>query len=330
MPLLDKNLKLLQNYTKEEHLNCIKYDVKNPFYLVPLYSKKWEKNCNLIPYNISTYLLDAYYNLPERPDIAFLFFWECINNLYNDEQFNIDRNKDYSDSQGIQIISELLNTEIKKSYQILGNNINLQNIFVQLLNQCPIKAYHFISSYILKGYAIEQKLAGCKKKDLNQTYSSFKKKCPFITKIENSYGNAYKNLCTPIRTGNGVKLNISDKDKSRRIIHSLSVKLKELIENGNTQFTLTDNSIETVILEPEKRIPFLIRHLLYAIRCNSFHGNVASRLNSIYANQDSYDVSKFICILSYFFINLLLIQKSQMDEEDFNCSLNLLKHNYNI
>lgn len=326
------NLQLLEFYDKEKHDLVIKKQIKKEqdFIMIPLFSQKWKTDNKIIPYYITTYLLDAYYHIPERPDISFLFFWECINNLYNDLQFPIERNDPYSDSNGIILLSEELNSEIEKEYIINGKTYNLESMFSKLIIKCPLKAYNFISSYILKGYAIEQKIDNPKIKDLNPTYSSFKKKCPFYNIIVESYGKAYCNICSPVRDGDLINLNISDKTRSIQIIQSLSKKLKELIENGTTKITFLDNHSENITMTKDKRIPFLLRHLLYAVRCNNFHGNVASRLNSIYANEDSYEVSKFLCILSYFFINISLIHEKKMNEYDFVCSLKLLDLNYNI
>ena len=39
-----------------------------------------------ITYILKTHLLDSYYCLPERPDMAFTFLWKCMNNIYSTYQ----------------------------------------------------------------------------------------------------------------------------------------------------------------------------------------------------------------------------------------------------
>ena len=316
-------INLLQNYTKEMHLNYV--HASKDFKIVPLFSQKWTKNTESIPYCVSTYLLDAYYCLPERPDIAFLFFWECINNNYNTILFS--QSLRYSDKKGKEEFCKIIFREFEKSYTCDRNCYSIKSLFQKILESSPDKVWHFLASYILKGYVIEDSYPD-KTNYLTSSYISFKtnykKEYNIIIK---SYGEKFKKLYTPRIENDSIKLSSSDGEISRKIIHSLGMSLKKLVINGVCEITDVKGNKDILNLSEKDKIQFLMDNILYAVRCNSFHGNVASRLNSVYANKDSYLTSKFLCILSYYLINVALIAEGKMDECDIICSVNLLEKN---
>lgn len=100
------------------------------------------------------------------------------------------------------------------------------------------------------------------------------------------------------------------------LLDSLSEKLKELIKTRQT-FLSHNNQTYTLKLNSNKEyIQFILFNILYAIRNNTVHGKIASRLNSEYVNSDSYNSSKYIYLLGYMFLSVMLYVSDELDSSD--------------
>lgn len=87
---MDDILKVAKNYSKEKHIELLPVKENNILdSLHFLFDENWEDEGIQYPYEIITYLLDCYYVLPERPDLASLFCWQAINHSYYNELFVI-------------------------------------------------------------------------------------------------------------------------------------------------------------------------------------------------------------------------------------------------
>lgn len=70
---MDDILKIAKNYSKEKHIELLPASENNILdSLLFLFDENWEEEGAEYPYEIITYLLDCYYVLPERPDLACL------------------------------------------------------------------------------------------------------------------------------------------------------------------------------------------------------------------------------------------------------------------
>ena len=166
------------------------------------------------------------------------------------------------------------------------------------------KTYRYVASYILRGYAIEQ--SGFSEKYLSSSYITFKKKFPHVFQIiTNSYGFAYQSIASATLTANKVSLNISDPNK-----------LRELIENGITKIDvkIPTPAQQTINFSNEEKITFVLFSILYASRCNNFHGNVASRLNSIYSNEESFTMYTNLFLLEYITLAISLNEQNILSD----------------
>ena len=321
---------LLANYTKEKHIDVLYSSItKIAFNIKPLTSVNWTSDS--LPYIATSYLLDSYSCLPERPDMAFTYLWKSINNCYKTLATNKILN---SDSQNTRLTDSLgidyLVTEIndKKNDLISPNHsvISLINEYVKII---PIKPFKFLSNQILKGYILEEK--GIPNLLIGSTYSSFKKSHPHIfEKIINTYGQSYKGISNPTIINGVVDLGISNTQKSKSIPGSLAKKLKELFENRTTTIQDSSESITyTLNLANDKEmISLLLKTLLYSIRNNSVHGNLVSRLNSNYVNNDTLKTAIHIYFIGHFFLSLAFYANNDFELTDLKTNeenLNLLR-----
>lgn len=293
---MEELLRLLKEYNKERHIEILERKISNNNYdwtLIPIYDEEWEKkDVEDLPYESITQILDSYYCLPERIDLAFLFCWQSINNSYNQLQIKDTSVKYLSDKKGIDLLIQNIDDLYSKKYELY---------LKEYIDKAPTKIFKFISNYILKGYVIEK--ARYESKYYSSSYNSFKKRFKGLyNDICNSYGESYNQLCKPYIKGTKVRLNImdKDKDKSRKIVHSLANKLEELFKTKKVIFSNSNgsNSYRHQFTNKDV-IEFLLVCILYANRCNNFHGNVASRLNSIYSNKDSYLSNRYIFLLAH-------------------------------
>lgn len=68
-------IEILKQYDKNKHIEIFSDKNLKHINLKYISSDKWVTDED-IPYVMKTHLLDSYYCLPERPDMAFTFFME--------------------------------------------------------------------------------------------------------------------------------------------------------------------------------------------------------------------------------------------------------------
>lgn len=303
---------LMQNYDKSKHIENIK--VEN-FEFEFLFSKNWKKEED-IPYVLRTHLLDSYYCLPERPDMAFTFLWKCINNTYATYQRKTSNEIITGDSK---LLENMSNKIVGKLNENITATETITSLIEKYIDKIPNKILRFISNYILKSYVIKQKITD--ERYVYSSYNTFKSKFPNIhDQIISAYGQEYLGICNPIISNGEVDLRINDKDKSLKIIHSLSEKLKELIKTRQTFLNHNNQTYTLKLNSEEEYIQFILFNILYAIRNNTVHGKIASRLNSDYVNPNSFQSSKYIYLLGYMFLSLMLYISDdiKLDDLEFN------------
>jgi hypothetical protein len=336
-------IKLLSNYSDELHLKSLytKFD-KLDFKIIPIKNINWGDEIwllnNKLPYVSLTHLLDSYYCLPDRPDMAFTYIWKAINNNYvklgkTDKINKIIHNNangitltpklnkalnNLSDSEGIEYLKTYI---FNRRNDIIINAVTIKSLLKEYISFIPIKTLKFISNIILKGIVIEN--GKFPTLTNNSTYYTIKTKYPnLLSSITDTYGISYKRICIPIMNGVKVNLQITDTEKSRNIIHSLSNKLKELLINQTVSIS-NSNSTQTLVvnLSDSELIDFMLRIILYSIRNNSVHGNLVERLNSDYANKDSLKASIYIYYVAHYFFSLSLYANSEIALSDLTINI---------
>ena len=269
-----------------------------------IYNEKWEEECITAPYVALTQLIDSYIYLITRPDLAFLYCWEAINNTYNELIMKNTSLDMLTDTKGLNLFIDCI-----------LSNINQYEYFITpYLNSVPMKLYRYVSNYIIKGYVLLK--FDFSNKYINSSHNTFKKRFEYIYEVIGmTYGDKLLSLSNPSEDG---KLN-SDPYQTRMIINSLSYKIKELIETGTTTIHNADYSNTfTLNITNHKKIEFLIFQILYASRCNNFHGNVASRLNGRNSNQESYNAYKYVYLTAHMFLGIGMHINGYIDDAILN------------
>ncbi len=329
---MENKIALLKNYTRSEHEDGL-YKVPQDAYklapnIEPLFSPLWEDNTwlanNKIPYVAVTYLLDSYYCMPQRPDMAFTYLWKAINNAYNTQaliQSCTNPNVEHGgDSNNLEISVKELSSHLNDSAFFEKQCYTIKSVIELYVKRIPMKTYRFVANYLLKGYVIKQ--SGFDSKYNTSSYFSFAKKYKALHQaIALTYGEAYKLICNPCLSADSLEVNfgICDKRKSKSIPDSLAGKLKELVNNRNAVLWDGGNrhSYPITLASDLDYMNFLFMRILYAIRNNTIHGNVASRLSSDYANAESVYTSNFIYLFGHLFLSGLLYLNKQITIDDF-------------
>lgn len=310
---------ILKNYDRNLHLKYTRVERVEEINLQYIYSEKWKTDDDT-PYVVKTHLLDSYYCLPERPDMAFTFLWKSLNSLYSDLHLINNNNERLSDAKSLNLMIDKVSSNLSLK---INNSLAIGDVLELYIRAMPEKITRFIANYILKSYAIEK--SGLNYKNLSTSYTTFKKKFKIIhADITSTYGEAYRKITKPKLLPNGtIDLQIKDEDKSRKIIHSLGNKVKELLSLRKVSMSTKDKNIiiVTKITSDEEYINFIIRNILYAIRNNIVHGKIASRLNSNTVNNASYFSSMYIYLLGYFFLALLLYELKYIEKNDLGIVL---------
>ena len=318
---MDNILRLSKNYSKECHLNLLPCGDNNILENIHfLYDENWENQGASYPYEILTYLFDSYYVLPQRPDLAALFCWQAINHSYYVQQLSDNSVGFCLDTKGVEFVRGA----------ILANwNNKYKAILEPFLERLPDKTFHYVASYMLKGYAMEKN--GIAEKYRASSYKSLKGKISLLSEIlDNAYGKSYCQISNPTLIGNTVDLGISDanKGKSRAITHSFGIKLRALMLGEEVEITFCDVQGTKKIYKftEVERMSFVLFGILYASRCNNFHGNVAARMNSINANKDTFKMYTDMFLTEYIILAIHLNSQGVLSD----VVLNKVKENVDL
>lgn len=310
---MDDILRLAKNYSKECHLNLLPCGDNNILENIHfLYDENWENQGASYPYEILTYLFDSYYVLPQRPDLAALFCWQAINHSYYVQQLSDNSVGFCLDTKGVEFVRGA----------ILANwNNKYKAILESFLERLPDKTFHYVASYMLKGYAIEKN--GIAEKYRASSYKSLKGKISLLSEIlDNAYGKSYCQISNPTLIGNTVDLGISDanKGKSRAITHSFGIKLRALMLGEEAEITFCDaqGTKKKYKFTDEERLSFVLFGILYASRCNNFHGNVAARMNSINANRDTFRMYTDMFLTEYIILAIHMNSQGELSDMALN------------
>ncbi|OWV14718.1 hypothetical protein [Fibrobacter sp. UWH1] len=307
---LSKLIKLSNKYSKADH-DCVIPYVENLFWekFKCISNPAWRTQTDS-PYEILTYMVDAYSLLPARPDLASLFCWQAINHSYNDLQIkkyvgNRKINAILQDDVGIDFVRVLLLTNIDKYYNPL-------HMYVCRLHE---KVYRFVASYLLEGYL-------CKNNE--NMYEVFvNRSCKKMSNIvcikklvENVYGPAYNGIAAPYVSTFSFHKGITDSKKARHIINSFAKSIQTLMNYHSLEMDDKNTGRKvTYELNNEDEMKILLNGIIYASRCTNFHGGVSSRLNTIYANNESYMEYMNVFLTEYEILAIILHSQCMITDD---------------
>ena len=244
--------------------------------------------------------------------MAALFCWQAINHSYYVQQLSDNSVGFCLDTKGVEFVRGA----------ILANwNNKYKAILEPFLERLPDKTFHYVASYMLKGYAMERNEIA--EKYRASSYKSLKGKISPLSEIlDNAYGKSYCQISNPTLIGNTVDLGISDanKGKSRAITHSFGIKLRALMLGEEAEITFCDAQArrKNINLTDEERFSFVLFGILYASRCNNFHGNVAARMNSINANRDTFRMYTDMFLTEYIILAIHMNSQGELSDMALN------------
>lgn len=306
---MDDILRLAKNYSKQCYLNLLPCGDNNILEnLNFLYDENWENQGASYPYEVLTYLFDSYYVLPQRPDLAALFCWQAINHSYYVQQLSDNSVGFCLDTRGVEFVRGAILSNWNNKYKA---------VLEPFLERLPDKTFHYVASYMLKGYAMEKN--GIAEKYRASSYKSLKSKISLLSEIlDNAYGKSYCQISNPTLIGNAVDLGIANanKGKSRAITHSFGIKLRALMLGEEAEITFCDaqGTKKKYKFTDEERLSFVLFGILYASRCNNFHGNVAARMNSINANKDTFRMYTDMFLTEYIILAIHMNSQGELSD----------------
>lgn len=264
------------------------------------------------PLKIASHLVDSYYPLPQRPDMAFSFLWMAINAAFHQlavrESYAANK-KNITDDYGLDCT---VTSIMKTGTTIVGLDGSFRDLsgwFEHLIAAVPDKLLSMVATMCVQSVAINHH--NCSDQYRSLAFNGLKKREPDLVRaIEASYGAAYACLCNPVIDIASKELDyaLSNPRDAQRIIRSLTFDLRRLIK-GEAVTMLEHNSTteHKVHLTLSSRLKFFVRNVLYASRNNIAHGKVSSRLNSNTTKKDSYDANIYLYIAGYIVLSVLLV-----------------------
>lgn len=309
----------------------------------PLSPASWSNPAN-IPYVAATGLLDAYSQLPRRPDLAFNSLWSATNSLYNDLYLSshLSHGAALTDSKSIDYSLQRIAQQLHKQISITGatngsiQSISIFDLLKEYIRIAPDKNFNFVAQYVLRGIAVErhnaqQATPATKIREIliSSAYSTFKKRFPEIhKKINDSTGLKFSDLCSVseslCRTDIDFGIQQNASERTRKLVHATGRILRQEAIAANIKTSSTQGGFD----DQKHWLSFLVLPLLYATRNTAAHGNSASRLNSIFANGDSISSSTWTFLFCYLYFSLILFCRSNIAINDLeplfeNTKLNL-------
>ena len=134
----------------------------------------------------------------------------------------------------------------------------------------------------------------------------------------NSYGNDYNQIANPVVVENKVNLGIDNlnKERSREITHSFALELRKLVEGEEIEITFSDaaRTKNKYSFTDKDRLSFVLFGVLYASRCNNFHGNVAARMNSVNANKQTFEMYTDIFLVEYIILAIHMHSQGNLSD----------------
>lgn len=276
-----------------------------------------------------TSLLDAYWQLPRRPDLAFTSLWSATNNSYND-LFLADPQNAASESLTDRMSIDFSLKEIAARLHLMApisspaQSISIQDLIRIYLTNAPARNFHFIAQYILRGIAIEEHnatkvppKAPIKKIFVPASFLSFKKEFGSVhAKIKSSLGGKFANLCTIRESACDTELNFGIQQqvsgKARGIVHQAGI----LFRQEALAVSITNSGVAGTFNNEQHWLSFLVRPLLYTSRNNAAHGNATSRLNSLSASADSVTAATWTFLFCYLYFSLILLCQAKITLAD--------------
>ncbi|MCH5652215.1 hypothetical protein [Pseudomonas syringae] len=338
--------KLVTNYTSEEHDKILPSPenetlrwFKNFRFLDPA---SWAATPQKIPYIAATTLIDSYSCLPRRPDMAFTYLWTAINNSYNDLFLKHNSSsKRLGDTKAIEksleLISGILTSKIESKATALKecDSKTINDIVVEFAKRLPNKNLNFLGSYILKGMAIKkyngnQNPPPIREIHISSSYQTFASRFPVVHNyLYWSFGGNYSKICSinelPDKASVDFGISEENANTSREITRAMRKELQRILVDNPAldQFDKSGDSLpQAVAFESEiQRLEFLVFGLLYASRNNNVHGNVASRVNSIFSNADTIVAATWNFLFGYFYLSLLLLCLKNIEVGDLDIHL---------
>ncbi|MCH4568225.1 hypothetical protein [Bacillus sp. ES1-5] len=342
-------LNLILNYNKEKHEKHLEHKNTVGNLLVPgsfktINSTHWSDDSwlsqNSLPHTAITHLLDSYYQLPERPDLAFNSLWASINSLYSKlatEHAILNNTKIPGDAESIRIALKLINDVLIHKINYRGNEYEIGSLITNYLEYLPLQTFRFIASFILKGIVVND----FNPKYISSQFRTFKSKERFefiYNDIYDSFGKSYKILYNVNLTNSDIKLTLNgttkeeiknNKRTSEGLTYQLALFLQELAIKRVSYIEKEEISVE--LSDDEKYLEFIFQTILYSIRNNTLHGNSSARLSSINANSAYLATSTFTYLYGHLFLSLLLYVSNEVKTQDLELNffnLELWKHKY--
>ncbi len=285
-----------------------------------------------IPYVAATGLIDAYSQLPQRPDLAFNSLWSATNSSYNDLYLSshLSHGARLTDSKSIEYSLQRISQQLHQQITIphaAGNatsSITIIDLIKDYIKIAPDKNFNFVAQYVLRGIAVErhnaqQNTPASKIREIliPSAYSTFKSKFSYIyDMINNSSGAKFSALCviseSSCRTDINFGIQKSASDQVRQLVHATGKILRKEAISCSVTTNATQGSFDSL----QHWLSFLIRPLLYASRNTAAHGNAASRLNSIFANAESTKSASWTFLFCYLYFSLILLCQAKVSISD--------------
>jgi hypothetical protein len=277
-----------------------------------MFDPQWSTAAHKLPSKVASLLLDSYYHLPDRPDLAFLCLWMAFNSSFSQiavRESYLTNKSNLSDDFGLDCAAEAITNNANMGIVIDGSNRTLLDFLLLAMKVIPQKLTSMIATNAVRSIAF--KLHQCGGRYESKAFNGLKGNFPILGQlIIDCHGSAYSHIVSPFIgiKNREIDLISNDPKRSQNIIRSLSQVFQDLFRTGNsTMRSHNSTQVSALTLTESERISLLLRYVLYASRNNLSHGKVSSRLNSDTANPESYKSNIYLYIVCYAFLSILFV-----------------------
>lgn len=245
-----------------------------------------DMNYNIVLSNV----MDALDNLPQRPDIAFEFYWKAIDNLF--KQLT---------TTGNNTSKEQLQFAIREVWlkQVNINN-DLKALFKEITSEIKESSAKYLYKRLFESYNVGTIFEQQPHKNTRQ----------LIIRLRDYHAGISKERVIKLIEYIGSEYGYPNETNYSQI-HNGSRFLMRLLKGDNlilrNHILVNNNLMSSIQLNMEEQVNLIINGLLYTFRNDRFHGNLISPFRSSYTKFDTYS-HPFYCLIWGELLLLLLLE----------------------
>jgi hypothetical protein len=321
-------LKLLKNFSHNNYQLTTNKKSKINYKVIPhpspIISKNW-KNEDSPPDYYLTFIIESYYRIPYRPDLAFTYLWSSFNGAYYRLKHRTHDNDTFpKDGKSIEHFIKLVSDNESK----IVNKMSILQIEHEYFKNIKKTECKYIAKALLSGLLIEDS-PSIPNKYNNAIYSKIKTKFKHLTElVKLNYLPKYKRYYEPVIDSKlsvaEIRLkNIRNESDGANMVFSVATKIERLLKGHTIDFNKaisvsTNRTLKTLSINHKERRIFFLLIMIYSHRNRFIHGKKTPRLDRPSSAKYKFSIYLYYLTHHYLSISLYLLGEICLSDLEVN------------